>query len=287
MELDLMHLISSIVRSALHIKRITDKCKKDEEEPNKNIKSDFVFYGNGSFSRNFKEYESLNKEEADQAFKKYKREILDSYLTDKGFKKYKTNAYVRLNPNRLVEYIDLQKEPRGSRTFTLNIALFPLYAPQDFMTIGFGDRMGCIISGKDFWWDFKDDETTKISFENVKDGLEQFVMPWFEHYCYEKNYESDLMNHKYLIGCDDIIIWPTLLYIRQNNITRAKEYLKSTENYEFFLDDNKKLIPMALSALNDMKKLLSENTDFDKYFSETENAVIEKFKLPKRFKVEK
>lgn len=95
------------------------------------------------------------------------------------------------------------------------------------------------------------------------------------------------MNHKYLIGCDDIIIWPTLLYIRQNNITLAKEYLKSTENYEFFLDDNKKLIPMALSALNDMKKLLSENTDFDKYFSETENAVIEKFKLPKRFKVEK
>ena len=70
----------------------------------------FEFRGNRSFLRMDYEISSIDKDEADHAFKLYKKQYLDTLLKSKGLKKYKTNAYVRRNQIDVLEYIDLQKE---------------------------------------------------------------------------------------------------------------------------------------------------------------------------------
>lgn len=258
---------------------------KKKVEPNKIISKEnktFEFYGTGRHLKNDEEYQSINKEEADNAFKKYKREILDVYMKEKGFHKYKTNGYVRLNKNRLVEYINIQKEAHGSRTCTLNISLYPLYAPHDFITIGFGKRIGRIINDKDFWWDYKDDITAKLSFENIKNALEQFVIPWFEYYKDEENYIEDLLNRKYQIGFD-CIIWTTFLFLKRNDKESARNYLEGIKEFDYFLDSSKQIEPVALNNINKMNEIMEENADIENYLKEVEKANIEKFKLPKSF----
>lgn len=72
------------------------------------MKEKFSFVGNRFHIRSDEELSLIDKEEADNAFKKYKKEIIDPLLLDNGFCKWKTNAYVRLNKIGVLEYIDLQ-----------------------------------------------------------------------------------------------------------------------------------------------------------------------------------
>lgn len=92
--------------------------------------SKFKLRGNRSFLRMDYEISSIDMNEADSAFKLYKKKFIDSLLKSKGFLKYKTNAYVRRNQVDVLEYIDLQKEKNGSRTFTVNYGLTALYIPR-------------------------------------------------------------------------------------------------------------------------------------------------------------
>ncbi|MDE5893425.1 MAG: hypothetical protein K2H45_10940, partial [Acetatifactor sp.] len=90
----------------------------------------FTICGNRTHLRTDEEMSSVNKTIADEAFKKQKA-LLGKYLESQGFLKYKTSAYVRKNAIDLLEYIDLQKEKYGSKTFTVNYSLMPLYVPHD------------------------------------------------------------------------------------------------------------------------------------------------------------
>ncbi len=63
----------------------------------KQTKEKFGFVGNRQHIRTVGEMLTVNKEEADLAFKRYKKEIIDDLLLGNGFYKYKSNAYVRLN----------------------------------------------------------------------------------------------------------------------------------------------------------------------------------------------
>lgn len=132
------------------------------------------------------ELEFIDKKAADNAFKSCKKLILDECLISKGFLKYRTNAYLRRNRIDVLEYIDLQKERYGSKTFTVNYAMLPLYISHDFFCIGFGGRIGAMICGKDTWWDYADEKIAMVSFQNVAGALERFVLPWFEQYSDEQ-----------------------------------------------------------------------------------------------------
>lgn len=263
-----------------------NKSKKKQMEFNKQIAEHtepFKFYGSGRHLKSVDEHQALNKEEADQSFKKYKREVLDTFLKENGFYKYKSSSYVRLNKNRLVEDINIQKDAYGSRTFTLNISLYPLYAPCDFMCKNFGNRIGTMIDNRDFWWDYKDDKTAKLSFENVKNALEQFVIPWFDIYDDETKYKEDLLNRKYQIGYD-CIIWTTFLFLKQDEKEKAIEYLDKIKKDDYVLDHHKKgFNPYALKKINQMREILETNTDIRNYLIEIEKMNVEKFKLPKGF----
>ena len=140
----------------------------------------FELMGNRSFLRTDYEMQSIDKDEADRAFKLYKKQYLDTLLISKGFLKYKTNAYVRRNPVDVLEYIDLQKEKSGSRTFTVNYGLSALYIPHGFINWDINERIGILICNKDIWWDFANDTIAKVSFENVAKAIEEFVIPWFD-----------------------------------------------------------------------------------------------------------
>ena len=140
----------------------------------------FELRGNRSFLRTDDEMQSIDKDEADHAFKLYKKQYLDTLLKSKGFLKYKTNAYVRRNQVDVLEYIDLQKEKSGSRTFTVNYGLTPLYIPHGFINWDINERIGILICNKDIWWDFANDTIAKVSFENVAKAIEEFVIPWFD-----------------------------------------------------------------------------------------------------------
>ena len=140
----------------------------------------FELRGNRSFLRTDYEIQSIDKDEADHAFKLYKKQYLDTLLKSKGFLKYKTNAFVRRNQVDVLEYIDLQKEKNGSRTFTVNYGLTALYIPHGFINWDINERIGILICNKDIWWDFANDDIAKASFENVAKAIEEFVIPWFD-----------------------------------------------------------------------------------------------------------
>lgn len=165
-------------------------------------KSVFRLYGKGIAIRTDTELEFIDKKAADNAFMKYKKEILDTFLLDKGFLKWKTNAYVRLNSIGLLEYIELQKERYGSKTFCVNFCIMPLYCQQEYLVIGLGERLGSYISGKDFWWDYATEEIAKNSFENVMEAMRLYLLPWFQDLSTEKGYRKRLINdsNKKFIG---------------------------------------------------------------------------------------
>ncbi|MCH5262285.1 MAG: DUF4304 domain-containing protein [Lachnospiraceae bacterium] len=152
----------------------------------------FILQGNRSCIRSDDEMISVDKTEADTAFKKYSKDIVGKYLKEQGFYKWKTNSYVRRNNIDLLEYIDLQKERYGSKTFTVNYAIMPLYVPTEYMVIGFGNRLGELINGKDIWWDYANDEIARKSFQNVTVAIQQFVLPWFQHFNNEDSYRKQL-----------------------------------------------------------------------------------------------
>lgn len=152
----------------------------------------FVLQGDRVHIRTEEELLTVDKAAADEAFKKYSREVFAKYLIEQGFFKWKTNAYVRRSSIDLLQYIDLQKERYGSKTFTVNYAIMPLYVPTEYMVIGFGNRLGYFIAGKDVWWDYANDEAADLSFQNVRQAVRQFVMPWFQKHDDENVYRKQL-----------------------------------------------------------------------------------------------
>ncbi len=151
--------------------------------------------------RSVEEMASVNKEIADNSFKEQKKK-LDLFLQQKGFVKYKTNSYASRNNLNVLEYINLQKERYGSRTFTVNYALIALYVPHSFLSYDLGDRLGTLICDRDVWWDYSDAEIAEISFQNVMDAINDFLLPWFEErrsieYLKKELLKEELKRRKY------------------------------------------------------------------------------------------
>lgn len=143
---------------------------------------------------------ALDKKAADAAFRRCKREVIDPFLASQGFRKYKTNAYVRRSGIDVLEYIDLQKEHYGSKTFTLNLAVMPLYTsayePRDVVAFYVSHRLGELICRRDLWWDFADERACAASMENVCAALERYGLPWFRRMSDERYVRLLLMKRK-------------------------------------------------------------------------------------------
>ena len=153
----------------------------------------FILQGNVSGAiRSDDEMASVDKEAADKSFKKQKKK-LDLFLQQKGFVKYKTNSYARRNNLNVLEYINLQKEQYGSKTFTVNYALIALYVPHSFLSYDLGDRLGKQICNRDVWWDYADEKSAQESFQNVMDAIECYLLPWFEERRSKESLKKELL----------------------------------------------------------------------------------------------
>lgn len=156
----------------------------------------FKLKGNVFFAvRSEKQMEKIDKKAADNAFKIQKKKF-GAFLKEKGFFRYKTNAYIRRNKADVLEYIDLQKERYGSKTFTVNYAIMPLYVPHDFLSFDLGDRLGTMICGKDVWWDYSNEDVAEVSFQNVADAIERFLLPWFEKCSESEEIKKELLKEQ-------------------------------------------------------------------------------------------
>ena len=154
----------------------------------------FKLKGTRKYFRSDLEMQRLDREAADEAYKE-KKKILDDYMISKGFFKHKTNTYIRLNKINVLESINLQKERYGSRTFTVNILLMPMYLPQDSVPFG-GERISYFIGSPDVWWDFGDSKAAETSFRNIVEAVDRFVIPWFEKTSDPECLKSMVQDHK-------------------------------------------------------------------------------------------
>ena len=168
-------------------------------------KEKFELKGNRSSLRMDNEMCSINKNEADNSFKLYKKQYIDTLLKSNGFYKYKTNAYIRRNKVDILEFIEFQKGRYGSRTFTVNCALTPLYIHYNFPDFISMERIGTLICNKDTWWDYANEKIAKVSFENVAKAIKEFVLPWFEVHSSDeaiKNMLLEEQDKRHKIGWD-------------------------------------------------------------------------------------
>lgn len=143
------------------------------------MKSRFILRGNvPSAIRSDRDMCAVDPKAADRAFQTQKK-ILGAFLKEKGFVRYRTNSFIRRNEMDVLEYFDLQKESHGSKTMTANYALIPLYIPHSFLSFDLGDRLGMLICGRDVWWDYADDAAASVSFGNIMQAIEVYLLPWF------------------------------------------------------------------------------------------------------------
>ena len=165
--------------------------KKRGDDP-ANVRSDSGFALKGAAGA-VREAGVFDKKEADRAFSRYSKETISGLLGPLGFEKAGKAKWMRINPVGLLEYIDLQKEARGSMTFTVNSALLPMYVKCDYICIGFGNRIGRLICDRDVWWGYGNDGEAKASFQNAAEAIELFVIPWFAQYGSESAYREKLV----------------------------------------------------------------------------------------------
>ena len=139
--------------------------------------------------------EGIDKTVADKAFKVQKKRM-DAFMLANGFVKHKGTSYVRKNNIDVLEYVNLQKEAYGSKTFTVNYALIPLYVPHNFLSFDLGGRLAMLIIDRDMWWDFADEKIAEISFSNVMDAISEYLFPWFQKNSNKNNLMTSLLEEK-------------------------------------------------------------------------------------------
>ncbi len=154
----------------------------------------FKLQGNtSSHIRSEIEMASIDKNAADSSYKEQKKK-LDLFMQQNGFVNYKTGSYVRRNKADVLEYINLQKERYGSKTFTVNYALIPLFVSHPFLSYDLGGRLGELICDRDVWWDYADEQIAEVSFQNIMDAIDVFLLPWFEERENKEFLKKELLN---------------------------------------------------------------------------------------------
>ncbi len=244
----------------------------------------FQAFGNGSPFKNDPEMAQLNAKEADAAFKTCKKTVLDAYMKSQGFFKHKSAHYVRLSPIGLVEFVGIMRMPHGCRTCTLDVALIPLYIPLPVLVIGFGGRIGEMMGTGDFWWDYKDPSTASLSFQNIVEALDTFVMPWFAYYHDEAHYLQDLMQGKYYPGYDGFE-YLVYAHLKNGDVKAARHFLETAHATELYERDQKyhfRLFPFEEHRAN-LHALLDSIDDPKAYIRSCIKESITTLKYPAAF----
>jgi hypothetical protein len=179
----------------------------------------------------------LDKKELTKILHKNYHGIFKETYKNNGFKKYKTNDYINMTEDNIIQMITIQKHSFKTE-FTFNIAIFPLFIKTDFFYFAFGGiRIGDFIKGNDFWWDYSNEYILKESLNNSLNIIQNKIFPFFHSInnsnkllkhlnsknCMFKGYKHNKNNHHNDIG---------LLYLKNGEKSNANKYLNNETKNE-------------------------------------------------------
>lgn len=80
----------------------------------------------------------------------------------------------------IFQFLNFQKEAHGDKTFTVNMAVRPLFIPKKHLTLKPGNRIGDFVYSIDKWWDFRSEQIADESFAEVQQIILDHILHWFD-----------------------------------------------------------------------------------------------------------
>lgn len=224
-------------------------------------------------------------------FTKARRLYIEEPLQQLGFKKYKSSVIARLTPGDVFQFFDFQKSAYGGQNFTVNVAIRPLFCPNDdYLILRPGNRLGlmAIKSRSDKWWNYSTQSEGEKSFADVFDIIKQFALPFFD----ATQTSNDIISayEKNIFGKNkfgDRVEWGTAgwedfyighVYLHAGQIKKAIKHFNLCYK-EFSKDDSDWAKTSAARCLRIKEIIAFGQSEIDKYIDNTKRGSIEKLKL--------
>jgi hypothetical protein len=115
----------------------------------------------------------------DTYFRKALTKWIAKPFKEYGFYRHKTANIGRITNDSIFQFLNFQKEAYGDKTFTVNVAVRPLFIPHEHLSLQPGQRIGYLKYGYDKWWEFKSESSADFSFEEVNHIIFDSVLKWF------------------------------------------------------------------------------------------------------------
>ncbi|WNF22686.1 DUF4304 domain-containing protein [Mesobacillus jeotgali] len=171
----------------------------------------------------------------DSYFKKSLTKWIVKPLREYDFFRYKTAFVGRVTNDSIFQFINLQKDAYGGKTFTVNVGVRPLFIPHDYLSLQPGQRIGYFKYGADKWWSFKTEDRADHSFIEVNHIINDYVLEWFE-----QTSETNGLINLYTDSTQERIIPTSLnwrffdlghLYARQKQYGNAIDAMETAQKY--------------------------------------------------------
>lgn len=205
----------------------------------------------------------MNKKELTKLLHKKYHGLFRDTLVSHSFKRYKTNNYVRITRDDIIQSINIQKHSWDTE-FTFNLTVFPLFFESEFMYFAFGGiRGGKFKNGTDFWWKYANEEQMDSSLQDSLDLFESKILPFFD------NIRDSKSLFNYLNSANNL--FESYKYHpmdHKNNIGLLMARMGDTDNAIKFIDSN---------ILSQIRMYDSFNTYLEKII----NSGYEKFNIDK------
>ncbi len=197
---------------------------------------------------------------AESNFRKACTKWLVNPLKVYGFKRYKSSFVARMTTDSIFQFINLQKSAVGGKTFTANIAVRPLFIPNETLSLQPGARLGNFLNEGDLWQSYKSEEDAEESFIYANQIIIENVIPWFDRMKLTVNIVKEYD------GKHSIFWGPTVgktfdlayMYLWINDFTNAIKMFK--EARDIFSSDDKGLTQKGLGNCDKMIDLISNSS---------------------------
>lgn len=212
-------------------------------------------------------------------FLQARKEFIETPLKELGFKKYKSAFVARLTTDNVFQFIDFQKSAYGGEEFTVNIAIRPLFCPNnEYLTLLPGNRLSTVAANKKDWWNYSTLATGQESFRQLYQLLSEHALPFFDATkssdAIVKAYEKNIFGRNKF---GNKIAWGTAgwenfdfghIYLKSNNHKKAIQQFEKCYNY-FKDDKNEVCSNVAKECLKIIEIIHSDKNNIEAYLNNT------------------
>lgn len=212
-------------------------------------------------------------------FLQARKEFIETPLKELGFKKYKSAFVARLTTDNVFQFIDFQKSAYGGEEFTVNIAIRPLFCPNnEYLTLLPGNRLSTVAANKNDWWNYSTLATGQESFRQLYQLLSEHALPFFDATkssdAIVKAYEKNIFGRNKF---GNKIAWGTAgwenfdfghIYLKSNNHKKAIQQFEKCYNY-FKDDKNEVCSNVAKECLKIIEIIHSDKNNIEAYLNNT------------------